>query len=382
MPTSGFAPTKRTPLKYPKTLRQITAPDCDLSVPDFMPHKARYTYRSVHGKIRGYILRVEPSPGKKSFCPYTPWKDENGAVIWLKKGFDKPRPLYNQHLLAHADLAVPILLVEGEKCADAYSELGTNTIVMAWPGGAQSIKHVDWAPLENRTVILWPDADEAGHQCMAAVAKKLAPLGCNIRLVSPPSEAPQGWDLADAINHDNWTKEVIQDYLERSQPFHFPAENPDSYAPRADSNESFAFLDEYAALNGLVERAASDPGAPYTQDVIDALILLKRNDLSQFERIRMRLKKIGCRVAPIDEKIGAHDGGCRSEGQIAIMLELASAAYVFTDGEDGFFADIEINGHRETWPIDSDGFQRWLSKIYYGPRNLFSVNSQRLYEVG
>jgi hypothetical protein len=363
--TSAFPPKKRTLSNDAKNLRQITAPDCDLSVPDFIPHTARYAYRSVNGKIRGYILRIEPSHGKKSFCPYTPWNDDSGAVIWLKKGFEKPRPLYNLHLLADADLAAPILIVEGEKCADAYGELGTNTVVTTWPGGSESIKHVDWAPIENRTVILWPDADEAGHRCMTAIAKTLGLLGCSIRLVSPPSEAPQGWDLADAINHDNWTKEMVQDCLERSQHFHFPTENSNSYELRDDSNGSFVFSDEYAALNGLVERAASDPGAPYTQNVIDALILLKRNDLSEFERLRMRLKKIGCRVAPIDGKINDQTGGCRSEGQIAIILELASAAHVFTDGEDGFFADLEINGHRETWAIDSDGFQRWLSKIYY-----------------
>ena len=29
------------------------------------------------------------------------------------------------------------------------------------------------------------------------------------------------------------------------------------------------------------------------------------------------------------------------------------------------FADIDINGHRETWPIHSSGFKDWLTRSYF-----------------
>lgn len=51
--------------------------------------------------------------------------------------------------------------------------------------------------------------------------------------------------------------------------------------------------------------------------------------------------------------------------QSDILMDAAMAAELFhaTDG-DGY-ADIEVDGHRETWPIRSRGFRHWLSQCFF-----------------
>ena len=49
-------------------------------------------------------------------------------------------------------------------------------------------------------------------------------------------------------------------------------------------------------LDGLVEQATIDPGAPFVPDVLERLCVLKREDRAAFEVLRAQLKKAGCRV--------------------------------------------------------------------------------------
>nr|WP_246591083.1 DUF6371 domain-containing protein [Georgfuchsia toluolica] len=72
--------------------------------------------------------------------------------------FPEPRPLYGLDRLA-AKPDATVLLVEGEKCADAAAEVLPEYAVLTWPGGCKAVKKVDWRPLAGRKVICWPDAD-------------------------------------------------------------------------------------------------------------------------------------------------------------------------------------------------------------------------------
>ena len=50
-------------------------------------------------------------------------------------------------------------------------------------GGAGAAGKTDWSPLAGRTVLIWPDADEAGLKYAGDVAKRLEEIGCNITVV-------------------------------------------------------------------------------------------------------------------------------------------------------------------------------------------------------
>ena len=80
-------------------------------------------------------------------------------------------------------------------------------------------------------------------------------------------------------------------------------------------------------LEGLVEKTAADPGAPFTPEVLERLAALKKDDRAAFEALRSQLKKAGCRVTALDEAIAEESGdtGGRGPTQADILIDLAQA---------------------------------------------------------
>lgn len=134
------------------------------------------------------------SRGKKEFRPWIPSRD---GKDW-KSTFPEVRPLYDLPGLVASD--GPVLIVEGEKTADAARELLSDFTVTTWPGGAQGIGKVDFSPLARRDVTIWPDADEPGKSCAEKLATHcLESRARSVRIVTLPEGVPDGWDLADAL---------------------------------------------------------------------------------------------------------------------------------------------------------------------------------------
>ena len=120
-------------------------------------------------------------------------------------------------------------------------------------------------------------------------------------------------------------------------------------------------------LEGLVEKTTADAGAAFTPDVIERLAALKRGDRAAFEALRAQLKKAGCRVTALDDAIAEESGeagGC-GPTQADILIELTQSADLFHARDGAGFADLDINGHRETWPIRAKGFRRWLARRFF-----------------
>lgn len=99
--------------------------------------------------------------GQKDYRPCHP---VSGG--WVKKALLKPWPLYNLPGIVKADTVV---VVEGEKCADALGKYGVAATTS--PGGAKNAINADWSPLAGKNVVLWPDFDEPGRQYMADVER-------------------------------------------------------------------------------------------------------------------------------------------------------------------------------------------------------------------
>lgn len=120
-------------------------------------------------------------------------------------------------------------------------------------------------------------------------------------------------------------------------------------------------------LDGLVEKVATDAGAPFMPDVLAHLCELRREDQAAFEGLRARLKKAGCRVTALDDAIAEENGdtGGRGPRQADILIDLTADAGLFHAADGTGYVDLEINGHRETWPIRSKGFKRWLARRFY-----------------
>jgi len=120
-------------------------------------------------------------------------------------------------------------------------------------------------------------------------------------------------------------------------------------------------------LAELVEKTATDPGAPFAPDALQWLVALKKDDRAAFEALRAQLKAAGARVTALDEAIAKESGGTGGRGQTQadILMDLAQSAELFHAPDGTGFADLDINGHRETWPIRSKGFKRWLARRFF-----------------
>jgi hypothetical protein len=48
-----------------------------------------------------------------------------------------------------------------------------------------------------------------------------------------------------------------------------------------------------------------------------------------------------------------------------VLIELAATAELFHTPDGTAYADVMVTGHRESWPVYSKGFRRWLAHRYY-----------------
>jgi putative DNA primase/helicase len=165
------------------------------------PVVAAWPYHDTAGALWGYACRVEPEPGKKDVIPVI-WVGEK----WKQGALPEPRLLYGSELLKTPG---PVLVVEGEKAADAARRLLPGRLVVTWPGGCKAVTKAAWALLAGRKLVLWPDADKPGIEAMLAVAQ-IHSGEC--RLVQADSAWPSGWDLADA-EADGWTGEQVSAWI-------------------------------------------------------------------------------------------------------------------------------------------------------------------------
>jgi putative DNA primase/helicase len=158
-----------------------------------------WRYFLADGRLAFVVARYDKPDGSKDVRPWTVWRGPDGALKWRMKGYPAPRPLYQLPLLSVAPIA-PVLVVEGERTADAAGALFPGYVVLTWPGGAQGVKHAAWSPLAGRDVVIWPDADLPGVDAAADVAAACARVGAaSVRVVPLPAGLPKGWDLADPL---------------------------------------------------------------------------------------------------------------------------------------------------------------------------------------
>lgn len=150
---------------------------------------ALWTYTTAHGEPVGVVVRWDRD-NKKDIRPVS--LHPNG---WRIEAMPDPRPLYNLPALVKAAV---VLVVEGEKCADAARALGFIATTSA--GGSQAVRKTDWSPLAGKEVWLLPDNDDPGRKYAETVTDTLAKLNppAVVKVVDLPDLPPAG-DIADWI---------------------------------------------------------------------------------------------------------------------------------------------------------------------------------------
>lgn len=94
------------------------------------------------------------------------------------------------------------------------------------------------------------------------------------------------------------------------------------------------------------------------------------NEVAQLAHVTMehahqRLLELGAAVEGVLLNMG-NEAETQHATQSQRLVELAIEAGVepFHHG-DACFATLPVGGHRETWPLRTKGFRRWLERLYY-----------------
>lgn len=164
------------------------------------PPTARWCYANPDGSTAFYICRWD-KPDGKLIMPLVYGIDDSHperGTGWHWIGPAPMRPLLYAPALA-ARPQCPVLLVEGEKTADAArAYLTKDWEVTTWSGGVNAIRQTDFSLLQGHPVIIWPDNDDAGLKAAAALSDILYGLDVAHAIVPLPALPPK-WDLADPV---------------------------------------------------------------------------------------------------------------------------------------------------------------------------------------
>lgn len=268
-----------------------------------------WEYR-LDGNLLGYVCRFNKPPsekrpnGGKEVLPLT-WcvdeSDNRGLQRWHWKTWEDPKPLYVPAQAFGHDDAVPVIVVEGEKCALAgYTLFGAEFEFVSWPGGGKAWAKADWSPIAGRTVILWPDADaqherlsadekqrgverstkpllpahmQPGMQTMVAIGSHLvADHGCQVSMckIPKPGDVADGWDLADAIEQ-GWDAETIRAFIRAAVKFVPPSDEARAKVAAAQTSAGASEEPDANAWRGALLTTDKGVIKPVRENIVLAL---------------------------------------------------------------------------------------------------------------
>lgn len=206
---------------------------------------ATWEYRNRDGALLGVVYRFTTSDGGKEILPCVYARNtETGVCDWRWMQWPEPRPLYGMQRWRDG---LPVLVVEGEKCADvAHELLGDVYNVLSWPGGGKAVHKANWAALAEacaqtrQPVTIWPDADaqrmkptkaevsagvdpasmpllpldeQPGMRAALDIAQLLGhETDTRVLSLPAPGVLPSGWDIADAIA-EGWDRERLLEFI-------------------------------------------------------------------------------------------------------------------------------------------------------------------------
>lgn len=195
--------------KMPKRPTLIKPPPNITAPFQLKKYSASYTYTDQDGDPLFYIARRENPDGTKDFHPWC-YSEEGAWVSVLQDAFRVP---FNLHEFKENK---KILIVEGEKAALAAKEALPAYTVTTWTGGSNAVLKTSWEILKDRDVLLWPDFDQPGIDCMNELASHILPIVNSLKIIVHGDPGlSSGWDAFDAFKVQRWSS---RDFIEWARP--------------------------------------------------------------------------------------------------------------------------------------------------------------------
>ena len=157
-------------------------------------HSQYWTYLDYVWEPAALAVRWDLPNGEKTIRPFARTRDGR----WRIGAMDPPRPLYRLPDIRELGADDLVVVVEGEKCADALVAVGLEATTSS--GGAAAAHKTAWTPLAGRDVAIFPDNDTDGRKYAHTVAGILQALNppARVRIVELPGLDAKG-DVADFI---------------------------------------------------------------------------------------------------------------------------------------------------------------------------------------
>jgi len=171
----------------------------------------RYELRDPEGRLVVVHLREDRPNGKRM------WWEQPDGTLGLGGTRTADLPLYGLHLHKNRS-GEPVILVEGEKAAQALIDAGR--FAAGTVTGASGTPSDDvLRSLVGRRVYVWPDNDEAGRTHMTRIAQGLVGLGTIPRWIEW-TDAPPAGDAAD-FTAQHGAGEMLDRLLEAAASFRY-----------------------------------------------------------------------------------------------------------------------------------------------------------------
>jgi hypothetical protein len=234
------------------------------------------------GSVAGQHHRQDDGSGTKRI-----WWDPRGVEI-------ARLALFGSRDLSGAG---PVVVVEGERATLAVRAAGFDA-VGTW-GSNATPSDAALGPLRGRDVVLWADDDDPGRKQMAVIAEA---LGEGVRYITPPTDAPKGWDAADAdpdLIRDLIAGAVpldagpavkrLSDYQSTPVQWLWPGWLPRGTVTLFDGNPGEAKSTTVMELIARVTTGSAWPDGQLGGDPADVLIITREDDPSRVLRPRLEV---------------------------------------------------------------------------------------------
>jgi len=198
-----------------------------------------YEYYDEDGVLSYQVLRYEP----KRFIQRHP--DDKGGWVWNMDGVT-PLPYNLPHIVHQPNR--PILVVEGEKAADALTDAGF--LATTSHGGARKWREELNHWFADRAVVLMADNDEAGEAHMDMVAQNLNGVANRMKRVVLPGLAPKG-DVADWLAANGNDADRLKHIMRSTPLYEVPDDLPTVEQPEDKAEDEQADTFEIYTLAHL-----------------------------------------------------------------------------------------------------------------------------------
>ena len=188
-----------------------------------------YHYYSSKGVPVGCVVRCDKNIEGDKVKSFAQFSYDRIKERWQSSWNGEEKPLYNlQEIVRRVD--APVMIVEGEKTAEAAKKLFPDYVITTSCMGSASPRSSNWSFLRNRDVTIAPDNDSTGAKYARTLndilqkeeAKSIRGLDVKKlgrytiiegKLQQRDEQVPDKYDLAD-VAIDGWTANLINEWKE------------------------------------------------------------------------------------------------------------------------------------------------------------------------